>query len=195
MQFLVSLALAAVPIFVAIDILGVLPLYFGFMENVPGESRRGLVRQAILTAAALSLGFLFLARQVFNFLEITAADFQVGGGLVLLSLSILDIVQPGKGRRRPGTAVAVVPIGTPLIAGPALLTTLLVLVDEHGFAATLWALVLNLLFAWLVLSASEWFRRVLGDAWSRAISKIASLLLAAIAIRMIRLGLSSFLGQ
>ncbi|MFQ5692484.1 MAG: MarC family protein [Nitrospinota bacterium] len=193
MDFLISLGLAAVPIFVAIDILGVLPLYFSFVDGVPSDERRTVVRQAILTATGLSLGFLFLAKWLFYLLGITAADFQVGGGLVLLSLAILDIVQSEKTRRRPGTTVAFVPIGTPLIAGPALLTTLLVIVDERGTIATLCALLANLLFAWFALSAAGWFQRVLGEGGSRAISKIASLLLAAIAVRMIRMGLPEFM--
>ncbi len=85
--------------------------------------------------------------------------------------------------------MGVVPLGTPLIAGPAVLTTLLIMLDHNGYLPTIAALIANLLVVWLVPTRSEPLTRFLGEGGSLAISKVASLLLAAIAVMMIRLGM------
>jgi multiple antibiotic resistance protein len=84
----------------------------------------------------------------------------------------------------------VVPLGMPLIAGPASITTLLVLAQNQaiGLVATLVALAVNLVLVVLALHYSEWLGRKVGATGMRAISKIISMLLAAIAVSMIRQG-------
>jgi multiple antibiotic resistance protein len=81
-----------------------------------------------------------------------------------------------------------VPLGTPIIAGPAVLTTTLVLQGSHGYILVLLSLAANLLIAWIVLAQSERIIRVVGINGSRAFAKVASLILAAFAVKMIRTG-------
>jgi multiple antibiotic resistance protein len=88
-----------------------------------------------------------------------------------------------------GRDVGVVPLGVPLIAGPALITTTIVLVDRHGTVVTLLALVANLVVCGLVLAQAALVERLLGRTGARAVSKIVSLLLAAIGVQLIRQGL------
>ena len=80
------------------------------------------------------------------------------------------------------------PIGTPLIIGPATLTMSLILVDVYGLVQTLLAIVANIVVAGAVFLSAEYLTRVLGQAGSRALSKVAALILAAIAVMMIRKG-------
>ncbi|MBI5643355.1 MAG: MarC family protein, partial [Deltaproteobacteria bacterium] len=89
--------------------------------------------------------------------------------------------------------VGIVPIGTPLIAGPAALTTLLMLSDLYGFKVTLAALIVNLFIIWLVLQSSDRIVNAIGEKGALGLSKVISLLLAAIAVMMIRRGLEAFL--
>ena len=84
----------------------------------------------------------------------------------------------------------IVPLGMPLIAGPALITTLLLLVQTQGMAVTLVALAVNLVLIVLAFVGSEWLSRTIGQMGLRAISKIIAMLLAAIAVAMIRRGLA-----
>ena len=86
--------------------------------------------------------------------------------------------------------LGVVPIGTPLVAGPATLTTLLVLVGQYGIAVVVLAFVLNLAVVWLIFSQANRIAQFLGTGGLRATAKIASLLLAAIAVKMIRQGIT-----
>ena len=86
-----------------------------------------------------------------------------------------------------------VPIGTPLIVGPAVLTTSLLLIDQYGLVPTLISVSANILFAGLVFSFSDQLMKFFGQAGSKAITKVMALLLAAIAIKMIREGIISIL--
>ena len=76
----------------------------------------------------------------------------------------------------------------PLIAGPALITTLLLLVETQGMPVTVVALAVNLGIVVLAFVGSEWLGRKIGEMGLRAISKIIAMLLAAIAVAMIRRG-------
>ncbi|MBA3036360.1 MAG: MarC family protein, partial [Desulfobacterium sp.] len=83
----------------------------------------------------------------------------------------------------------VVPFGTPLIAGPGTLTTALVLVGTNGYIPVIFSLIVNLLFAWLIFNQSERIINFFGISGSRAFAKVASLILAAFAVKMIRSGI------
>jgi multiple antibiotic resistance protein len=84
-----------------------------------------------------------------------------------------------------------VPIGTPLITGPAVLTTIIILLDSYGVVLTVSSFVINLLIVWITFYYASAISKFLGKAGSKAFSKIASLLLAAIAVMMIRKGICS----
>jgi len=107
-------------------------------------------------------------------------------------MPILDIVGTGEDRRDKvtSTMAGVVPIGIPLIVGPALLTTLIVLLEHYGVFLTLSSLVMNFLVLWGVFRAIEKIGRFVGENALLALSKLMSILLAAIAVHMIRIGLA-----
>ena len=84
-------------------------------------------------------------------------------------------------------------MGTPLIAGPAALTTLLMLSDLYGFAVTFSALIANLFIVWFAFQSSDRIINSIGERGALGISKVISLLLAAIAVMMIRRGIQSFI--
>jgi multiple antibiotic resistance protein len=184
--------LAFVPIFVAVDIVGVLPLYLSLTEGLAALERRAIIAQSLITAIAIAVGFIFLGKGIFGLLGITVHDFMVAGGVLLFVISTVDLVTGRKLARQAGTLGAV-PLGTPLIVGPAVLTTSLLLVDVYGYGATLLAVLVNILLAGAVLLAAGRFERLLGQAGSRAVSKVASLILAAIAVMIIRRGLVGIL--
>ncbi|MEX0601734.1 MAG: MarC family protein, partial [Bacteroidota bacterium] len=180
-------------LFVAIDVLGVVPIFLSLTDGLERTHRRRLVTEATLTALAISLVFLVGGRAIFSFLGITEFDFRVGGGIVLLVLAVNDLIFGTSRQRNSESSVGIVPIGIPLIMGPAALTTILILVDAYGYTATIVSLLVNLLIVWLVFRYSDMIIKVLGDAGSKAIAKVASLFMAAIAIMMIRVGLTGMI--
>ena len=131
---------------------------------------------------------MFLGKLIFQALGITVADFQVAGGIILLAFAVRDLLDVG-GEKRPTTeAFGIVPLGMPLIAGPALLTALLVLVDSVGTIYTLTSLIVNLVIVAVVFRYADRLTKWMGKQGINGISKLVSLLLAAIAVSLIRRG-------
>ncbi|MCX6122606.1 MAG: MarC family protein [Ignavibacteriales bacterium] len=185
--------LSFIPIFVAIDVLGLVPIFLSLTSNMKLPEKKKLITEATFTALAVSLVFLFGGRMIFNFLGITENDFRVGGGIVLLVLAVVDLTVTGEKSREPQTSVGVVPIGIPLIIGPAVLTTLLIVVDSYGYLAAVVGLLANLFLVWVIFRKSDYIIRVMGEAGSKAFAKVAALFMAAIAIMMIRIGLTAMI--
>jgi multiple antibiotic resistance protein len=185
-----SFAQAFVPLFVAIDVIALVPIFLSLTESIDKKERSKLVHEACLTVLLASILFLWTGRALFQLLGITPGDFQVGGGLLLLLISINDLLKGEEETRQSTTRqIGVVPIGIPLILGPAALTTLLITSESLGFQISLTALLANLAIVWVALQYSSVILRFFGVGGIKAVAKIASLFLAAIGVRMIRIGL------
>lgn len=181
-----------IPIFVAVDAIGVLPIFVSLTEAMEEKKKSRIITQSILTALGLAIGFVLAGKLIFKWLGITIGDFMIAGGVILFCLAIVDLVGPVKKRRIPGKELGAVPLGTPLIAGPAVLTTSLVMVSQFGLYATIISLTGNIFLAGLIFRFSSVLMKLLGEAGTKALSKITSLLLAAIAVMLIRKGLEQF---
>lgn len=189
MDFLHDLLVSLIPIMVAIDAPATLPLFVAMTEGVKKHDRRKIVRQSIITAFLVTMGFVLLGQAVFAALGILVEDFMIAGGVLLLIIAVLDIVRAAEKKTAVPEMFGVVPFGTPLIAGPATLTTALVLVGSYGYLPVILSLVLNILLAWLIFAQADRIIRLLGIGGTRAFAKVAALLLAAIAVKMVRTGL------
>lgn len=188
-----NILLSFIPLFIAVDAIGVMPMFVGLTTELEQKAKTRIIVQSMLTAACLAAGFVLGGKLLFKWLGITIGDFMIAGGAILFSLAIIDLVNPTKKRRAPEQDLGVVPLGTPLIAGPAVLTTSMLIVSEYGLIATMISLLVNILVAGLILRGSIFLTRILGAAGSKALSKITSLLLAAIAVMLIRKGFEEFL--
>jgi len=189
--------LTFIPLFVAMDSVGNLPIFLSLTQGVENSERGRAARLAIFTALGLGLGFVAIGKAIFLLLGIEVADFLVAGGIILLVLAIKDLIT-GKMIETQGSSAAemvgVVPLGTPLIAGPAVLTTLLILIDQYFVVIVIVSLILNLAIQWLLLRQAKRVVRFLGNTGVNAISKVVMLFLAAIAVKMIRIGVLAILG-
>jgi len=191
-EILERLGLTFIPLFVAIDPIGILPFVVSLTGEMTPQKRSKTIRQSMMAALTLGLVFIAIGKGVLLFLNIRMSDFLVAGGIILLVLAVRYLMtgklvefQPTLGDEM----IAVVPLGTPLVVGPAVLTTLLLLTDKFHLWIVIVSFVLNLLLAWLVFSQADRMVRILRREGVGAISQIASLLLAAIAVMMIRQGL------
>jgi multiple antibiotic resistance protein len=187
--------LAFIPLFVAIDVFGVIPLFLALTDGMDPRQKRTLTWEATLTAFVISLAFLVAGKLLFTFLGITESDFRVGGGIVLLVLAVYDLLFSKEQKRAVGDSVGIVPIGIPLIMGPAALTTIIILVDAYGYVWTIASLLANLLIVLVVFLQASQVVKVMGNAGSRAVAKVAALFLAGIAVMMIRSGITAMLRQ
>lgn len=181
--------LAFIPVFVAVDAIGVLPIFVSLTEGIGRKDKTKIIIQSVITALSLAIVFIFLGKAIFKFLNITIGDFMIAGGTVLFCIAIIDILNPTKKRRHPSSELGAVPLGTPLIVGPAVLTTSLIIISEYGILSTLISVLCNVLLAGIIFNFSDSIIKAVGISGSRALSKITSLLLAAIAVMMIRKGI------
>lgn len=186
------------PLFVAINLPGIVPIFLGMTEGMSPQQRRRLMVQAVLTAGGVSMLILFAGQLLFRVMGITVNDLRVGGGLILLTLSIADLIFGDYRRRDPRQdgdtpSVGIVPLGIPLIIGPAAITTILVSQQSYGYLPAFVALAANLLLVAGGLAAGPLFNRVFGVSVAKAVAKVASLFLAAIAVAMIRAGILAFI--
>ncbi len=188
--FIKPYLLSFIPIFVAIDIVGILPIFLGLTTGMTAEEKHKSIIESLITATTIAIIFILIGKLLFLIMGITIADFKIGGGILLLILSV-NLLLPGVSstREKQYQDAGVFPIGTPLIAGPALLTTSLVLIDSFGMFPTFISLILNILISWIILANSERISRLIGLNGMRAFSKVADIFLTAIAVMMIRSGI------
>ncbi len=186
-----SFLMAFIPIFVAIDPIGMVPVFLSITHGIDPERVKRIANQAIVTAAAITLGFVFLGKIIFHALSITVSDFQIAGGLVLLAIAIKDLLFQAEKFPPAQESMGVVPLGMPLVAGPALITSLIALVDTVGIFPTVVALAVNLVLVIISFRYAALLAGWISVAGMKALAKIISLLLAAIAVSMIRHGLKS----
>lgn len=186
--------LTFIPIFVAVDAIGNIPLFISLVEGLTKEQRQRIITDSVTTATAVAILFMFVGKWVLRFIGITVSDFQIAGGLLLFVIAV-RLLLPGtskillsNGRDKD---IGVFPLGTPLITGPAVLTTTLMMLDSFGMTYTFVSLVLNMIFAWLTLLKADTIMKFMGSSGTRAFSKIMYILLAAIAVMMVRRGFQS----
>ena len=182
---------AFIPLFVALDPIGLLPIYLGMAQGTPLDRRNVVVFEAVGTALLIAVGFLFLGRFIFHSLGINDSDFRIAGGLILFGLAAQDILHSDRRNADANTDFGVVPLGMPLIAGPAMLTALLTLTDTSGLTMTIIALLINLCLVVVALRTATFFETLIGLRAMRAFSKIVALLLGAIAVNLVRRGLQT----
>ncbi len=182
--------LCFVPLFVAVDALGLLPVFMGLTQELPRVRIRRIIFESVITAMIVALAFLFIGKGILTLLGITVADFMIAGGALLFVLSLSDLIAAEKRRLQADQEeVGAVPLGVPLMVGPGVLTTTILLINQYGMIPTVSATIVNIVIAGMVFWMSGSINRILGRAGTRTISKLSSLILAAIGVMMVRKGI------
>ncbi|HXU97774.1 MAG: MarC family protein [Jiangellaceae bacterium] len=186
-----------VTLFVIMDPPGTIPLFLALTANLrPGERRRA-AWQAVAVSLAVIVAFALFGQAILNYLNISLAALQGAGGLLLLLVALelltgkLDDPQTSQGGN-----IAMVPLGTPLLAGPGAIVATMVFVqgsdDLPDFLAIGLAIVAVHLVMWAFLRYSVVIRRLLKDSGILLVSRIAGLLLAAIAVQLVAEAVRAF---
>jgi len=183
-----------VTMFVIMDPVGNVPIFLSVTRRLDARARNRAALLAVLTASLVIVVFAFLGRQVLAYLNVSVPALQGAGGLLLLlvALELLtggDAVQRSEPEEGDHVAVAMVPLGTPLLAGPGAIVATIVFVTAAdgtpdlaligaGVASVLVVVYLTMRFSGLLI-------RVLRRSGILLLSRIAGLLLAAIAVQML----------
>lgn len=182
-----------IPIFLAVDIIGTVPIFLSLTENLTERQKNKVLTDSCIIAAVLAVVFVFLGKLILRGLGVTIDDFKIAGGILLFILSVY-LLLPGKTRDFVNLSlsedIGVFPLATPLITGPAVLVTTIMLLDSSGLMVTLTALILNMLVAWLILRFSTILIKVIGNSGVKALSKISYIFLAAIGVMILRQGIA-----
>lgn len=188
-EHLQNFVLTFVPLFIVIDAFGNLPFVITMGEDATKRERRKMVHIAVLTATLVGLAFLFFGQFILRVMDISVGAFTIAGGLVLLVLSVKYMTTGHMVTASKEEMTAVVPIGTPLTVGPATITTLLLLAMEFPIYMVLISFAVNMLITWGMFMLSGYVIKLMGQGGLRAVSRVFSLLLAAIAVSMMIHGL------
>ena len=181
--------LSFIPLFIAFDVFGVLPLYIRFIHRLDDAKRKRNLRDSLITAFFTALLFVVMGSKVMEYLGISIEDFLIAGGIVLFIIAAKYIIVGQDENLEEDEMYGVVPLGVPLLSGPAVLATSIIIRNQYGFTYFFVSLVLNLVICAVVLKFSQYIIKYLGKRFVEALSKVFSLIIASIAIMFIRKGL------
>ncbi len=180
------------------DPLGNVPTFISVLQPVAENRRKAVIIRELLFALGIMLVFVFAGRCLTGGLGIQQEAISIAGGLVLF-LVALEMIMPGKGRRgsaseEPDTEPFVVPLATPLVAGPATLATIILITSKPGGTLTGFCAVL---VAWgitlFTLVSAPFIMRVLKQRGSRAVERLMGMMLVMLSVQMFLNGLSEYL--
>lgn len=193
---------AFVTLFVIIDPPGIVPLFLGLTRGRSVRTVRRLARQAAIVAFGVIVGFALFGRVILNYTQVQLAALEGAGGLLLLLVSLQLLTgktEEPTSSERATTNVAFVPLGTPLLAGPgAIVATMLYVQRVHSplnVVALALAIAAVAVAAWLSMRFAEVIHRLLTDNGVELLTRIAGLLLSAIAVQLVAQSALAFAAQ
>ena len=186
-----------VTLFVITDPIGNAPIFVAITRNLTPRQRQRAALRAVLAAGALILGFAVFGELVLRYLHVSLGSLSIAGGLLLM-LVALEMLRgsdfPGGDGTQPED-VALVPLATPLVAGPGAIATAIVLWRGHpgldGHAAVLLAIVLAVACVGVALLVAERVTRATSPAVLGFLTRVFGLLLSAIAVQLVVDGVRS----
>ena len=177
---------------------GAVPIFLGLTASLTHKHRDVAARRAALVALGVIAAFAVFGQQILTYLHISLAALQGAGGLLLLLVALQLLVGQESGvSSDAGVNVALVPLGTPILAGPgAIVATMLAVREANGlagFLAVATGLLAAIFVVWLFLRFAGQVHRLLRDSGTMLVTRIAGLLLSAIAVQMIANSIRAFI--
>lgn len=191
-------------LWVILDPPGLLPVFLGLTRRMSPRQRNVAALRATLVALAVTGLFGLFGRFILNYLHVSVPALQVSGGLLLLLVALQLLTghfdeSPADDATEANINVAIVPLGTPLLAGPGVIVAIMVAVQGSstliGYVVVAVALLTAMLGVFLTLRFAEVIRRVLREAGITLLTRIAGLVLSAIAVQMMADGVLGFMNR
>lgn len=190
-----------ITLFVIMDPPGIVPIFVGLTAAMTAKQRNRAARQAVLVAFGVIVSFALFGQPLLGYLNISLAALQASGGLLLLLISmelLTGKMEEPKPSGNDGVNVALVPLGTPLLAGPGAIVATMVFVQGSGRSAADWisialAVVATHVTLYLAMRFANVVRRILRDSGTILVTRIAGLLLAAIAVQLVADAVRAFI--
>jgi len=195
---LVLLTEVFVTLFVIMDPVGTIPIFLSLTSGRSAASARKAAWQAVAVSFAVIVAFAFFGQQILAYLHISLPALQCAGGLLLLLVALeLLTGKEQEATASAGTNVALVPLGTPLLAGPGAIVATMVFTRQvdsvAGFTAVALGVVLVHVALWLAMRFSLPILRLIKEGGVLLVTRIAGLLLSAIAVQLVADAVRAFI--
>lgn len=188
---------ATATLFLIMDPLGNIPVFLSILKDIDPKRRKRIIVRELIIALILCFAFLFLGQYVLDFLQLRQESISIAGGIILFIIA-LKMIFPQRGGymgTRPGSEPFIVPLAVPLVAGPSLLTAILLLSKSAPGRLLDWTIAL--LIAWfcasVILMLSDLFYKVFRERGLTAIEKLMGMLLVALSVQMLLDGIGAYL--
>lgn len=186
-----EIATASMVLFAVIDIVGSIPIIIG-LRNKVGHIQS---EKASIVAGVLMIVFLFLGKEILNLIGIDVNSFAVAGAFIIFFLAIEMILGIQLYHDDAPETAAVVPLAFPLIAGAGTMTTLLSLRAEYAVENIIVAIMVNIIFVYIVLKSSGRIEHFLGKQGINVVRKIFGVILLAIAVKLFAANIQGLFNQ
>jgi len=189
-----------ITLFVIMDPPGTVPIFLGLTGTMTRQQRNRAARQAIFVAFGVVLAFAVFGQSLLSYMHISLPALQASGGLLLLLVAMELLTGKSEEPQPSGNSkvnVALVPLGTPLLAGPGAIVAVMVFVQQSDGTLADWVaiavgIVLVHVCLWLAMRFAGFIHRLLGDSGTTLVTRIAGLLLAAIAVQLVADAVTAF---
>ena len=188
---------AAVMLFLIMDPLGNLPVFLSILRHIDPKRRRKVMMRELLFSLVIMMAFLFVGQQILNFLNLRQEAVSIAGGIILFLIAI-KMIFPSEGGvtgLAAGEEPFLVPMAIPMIAGPSILASLMLLANQEPARMVDWSLALFLAWAAsaVILMFYEVFNKLLGERGLTAVERLMGMLLVMISVQMLLDGVHHYL--
>ena len=189
-----------ITLIVIMDPPGAVPIFLALTARMSPAERSAAALRASLVALGVIAAFAVFGQRILDYLHVSLAALQGAGGLLLLLVALQLLTgQESEAMADAGVNVAMVPLGTPLLAGPGAIVAMMLAVQQAGgaagaagYVAVGLALLGTMLVVYVFLRFASVVRRVLGESGTMLATRIAGLLLSAIAVQMVASAVRAF---
>ncbi|PVZ68841.1 YhgN family NAAT transporter [Pelagibaculum spongiae] len=189
---------AAVTLFLILDPLGNIPVFLSILKDLPEERRCKVLLRELFISLAILLLFLFSGQWVLEFLGLRQETVSIAGGIILLMIAIRMVFPPVEGGIMGDTPEGepfIVPLAVPMISGPSILATLILMANQYPGKHM--ELTIALLMAWgattIILLSSAMLNRFLGERGLIALERLMGMILVMLGVQMFLDGLAVYL--
>ena len=171
---------ASLVLFAVIDIVGNIPLVISLREKI-GHIQS---EKASIIAAIIMIGFLFVGEEILKLIGIDINSFAVAGSFVIFFLALEMILGISIFSNDAPETASIVPLAFPMIAGAGTMTSLLSLRAEYQVLNIIFAIIINIIFVYIILKSSKYIENFLGKSGINIIRKVFGIILLAIAVKL-----------
>ena len=179
-----------IALFFIIDPIGLIPLEITLLSDIEPKRRMKIILRECVIALGIMLLFIFFGKEILSYLHISTASAQVAGGVIIFLMALKMVFPTSINVEVEKKEPMIVPIATPLIAGPGLLSTIMLYSHRQGGS---WSVLISVVIAWflasLVILSSQFIGRALGKNAIEAIERLFGLILTIMSINMMADGI------